>query len=209
MKKTALITGITGQDGAYLARYLLDIGYVVYGGVRRSSAPNYWRLDYLDLLTEENFHLLNLDICDPLNCDEIVSNIRPDELYNLAAQSFVGTSFEQPGYTLDVTGQGCLNLLTAIKKFSSTTKFYQASTSELYGLVQAVPQDETTPFYPRSPYAVAKQYAHWMTINYRESYNLFASTGILFNHDRRCGGKSLLRVKLPNLLPKSKGNSDM
>ena len=196
MKKSALITGVSGQDGAYLSRYLIGLGYSVYGGVRRLSTPNYWRLEELRLLEEENFKLVDLDICDGVNCRAVISEIKPTELYNLAAQSFVGTSFNQPTYTQDVTGNGCLNLLEAIKQCSSDTKFYQASTSELYGLVQAVPQDETTPFYPRSPYAIAKQYAHWMTINYRESYNIFASTGILFNHESPLRGEEFVTRKI-------------
>lgn len=194
--KSALITGITGQDGAYLCALLLANNYKVYGGFRRSSSANFWRLKYLDVFEDKNLTLVECDICDLTNCIEVIKNHKPDEVYNLAAQSFVGTSFGQPVSTAQITGIGALNVLEAIRLVKSDTRFYQASTSELYGLVQEIPQSETTTFYPRSPYASAKLFAHSSTINYRESYDMFASCGILFNHESPLRGPEFVTRKI-------------
>ncbi|SFE84169.1 GDPmannose 4,6-dehydratase [Paenibacillus catalpae] len=205
MAKRALITGVTGQDGSYLAEFLLEKGYEVHGVIRRSSSYNQERLE--DLLTEEearailnnsNFHLHYGDVTDALNITRLISEIQPDEIYNLAAQSHVRVSFDMPGYTLDVDGKGTLNILEAVKVLGLTdkTRVYQASTSELYGKVQEVPQKETTPFYPRSPYGVAKIYGFWITKNYRESYNMFAVNGILFNHESERRGETFVTRKI-------------
>lgn len=203
--KTALITGVTGQDGSYLAEFLLEKGYEVHGLIRRSSSYNQERLE--DLLTEEaasallnnsNFHLHYGDVTDGLNVTRIIGDIQPDEIYNLAAQSHVRVSFDMPGYTLDVDAKGTLNILEAVRILGLTdkTRVYQASTSELYGKVQEVPQKETTPFYPRSPYGVAKIYGFWITKNYRESYNMFAVNGILFNHESERRGETFVTRKI-------------
>ncbi|MED4060197.1 GDP-mannose 4,6-dehydratase [Priestia megaterium] len=203
--KTALITGVTGQDGSYLAEFLLEKGYEVHGLIRRSSSYNQERLE--DLLTEEaasvllnnsNFHLHYGDVTDALNVTRIIGEIQPDEIYNLAAQSHVRVSFDMPGYTLDVDAKGTLNILEAVRILGLTdkTRVYQASTSELYGKVQEVPQKETTPFYPRSPYGVAKIYGFWITKNYRESYNMFAVNGILFNHESERRGETFVTRKI-------------
>ncbi|MCP1450450.1 GDP-mannose 4,6-dehydratase [Priestia megaterium] len=203
--KTALITGVTGQDGSYLAELLLEKGYEVHGLIRRSSSYNQERLE--DLLTEEaasallnnsNFHLHYGDVTDALNVTRIIGDIKPDEIYNLAAQSHVRVSFDMPGYTLDVDAKGTLNILEAVRILGLTdkTRVYQASTSELYGKVQEVPQKETTPFYPRSPYGVAKIYGFWITKNYRESYNMFAVNGILFNHESERRGETFVTRKI-------------
>ncbi|WP_340597911.1 GDP-mannose 4,6-dehydratase [Priestia megaterium] len=203
--KTALITGVTGQDGSYLAEFLLEKGYEVHGLIRRSSSYNQERLE--DLLTEEaasallnnsNFHLHYGDVTDALNVTRIIGDIDPDEIYNLAAQSHVRVSFDMPGYTLDVDAKGTLNILEAVRILGLTdkTRVYQASTSELYGKVQEVPQKETTPFYPRSPYGVAKIYGFWITKNYRESYNMFAVNGILFNHESERRGETFVTRKI-------------
>ena len=205
MAKTALITGVTGQDGSYLAELLLEKGYEVHGLIRRSSSYNQERLE--DLLTEEaasallnnsNFHLHYGDVTDALNVTRIIGDIQPDEIYNLAAQSHVRVSFDMPGYTLDVDAKGTLNILEAVRILGLTdkTRVYQASTSELYGKVQEVPQKETTPFYPRSPYGVAKIYGFWITKNYRESYNMFAVNGILFNHESERRGETFVTRKI-------------
>jgi len=205
MMKTALITGVTGQDGSYLAEFLLEKGYEVHGLIRRSSSYNQERLE--DLLTEEaasallnnsNFHLHYGDVTDALNVTRIIGDIQPDEIYNLAAQSHVRVSFDMPGYTLDVDAKGTLNILEAVRILGLTdkTRVYQASTSELYGKVQEVPQKETTPFYPRSPYGVAKIYGFWITKNYRESYNMFAVNGILFNHESERRGETFVTRKI-------------
>lgn len=205
MAKRALITGVTGQDGSYLAEFLLEKGYEVHGVIRRSSSYNQERLE--DLLTEEearsilnnqNFHLHYGDVTDALNITRLIGEIQPDEIYNLAAQSHVRVSFDMPGYTLDVDGKGTLNILEAVKFLGLTekTRVYQASTSELYGKVQEVPQKETTPFYPRSPYGVAKIYGFWITKNYRESYNMFAVNGILFNHESERRGETFVTRKI-------------
>ena len=172
MTKTALVTGISGQDGAYLAKNLLGRGYRVVGAHRRNAGINSARLDELGIADDVEF--ADMELLEESNIRAVLQRIKPDEIYNLAAQSFVGLSFEQPLYTSDVDALGVLRLLEAIKDVCPRTRFYQASTSEMFGKVQAVPQSETTPFYPRSPYGVAKLFAHWMTVNYRESYGLFA-----------------------------------
>ena len=200
--KKAIITGVGGQDGAYLARYLIDIGYEVYGGYRRAVSPNFWRLNELGILNEPNFHLVEFELTDPFNILSVVNEIRPEEIYNLAAQSFVGVSFKEPFHTANATGIGALNILVAIKTVDKSIKFYQASTSEMFGKVQAVPQSETTPFYPRSPYGVAKLYAHFITVNYQESYDIFASSGILFNHESPLRGLEFVTRKITNTAAK-------
>ncbi len=196
MSKKALITGITGQDGAYLAELLLSKGYTVYGTYRRSSTINFWRLAELGIEGHERLHLVEFDLTDPGVCIGLIQRIAPDEIYNLAAQSFVGVSFDLPAFTTQVSGVGALNLLEAIRLINPKIRFYQASTSEMFGKVQSVPQTEETPFYPRSPYGVAKLYAHWMTVNYRESYGMFASSGILFNHESPLRGLEFVTRKI-------------
>ncbi|HAS4615436.1 TPA: GDP-mannose 4,6-dehydratase [Vibrio cholerae] len=200
-KKVALITGITGQDGSYLAEFLLEKGYEVHGIKRRSSLFNTQRVDHLykDPHEEDvNFKLHYGDLTDSSNLTRILAEVQPDEVYNLGAQSHVAVSFQSPEYTADVDAIGTLRLLEAIRFLGLTkkTKFYQASTSELYGLVQEIPQKETTPFYPRSPYAVAKMYAYWITINYRESYGIYACNGILFNHESPRRGETFVTRKI-------------
>jgi GDPmannose 4,6-dehydratase len=201
VKKTALITGVTGQDGAYLARLLLDKGYVVHGIKRRSSSFNTGRIEdiYQDPHAESpRFHLHYGDLTDATNLIRVVQETQPDEIYNLGAQSHVQVSFETPEYTANADGIGTLRLLEAIRilNLQQQTRFYQASTSELYGLVQEVPQTETTPFYPRSPYAAAKLYAYWIVVNYREAYGLHASNGILFNHESPLRGETFVTRKI-------------
>lgn len=199
MGKKALITGITGQDGSYLAELLLDKGYEVHGMIRRSSSFNRSRIDHLykdPHGKDVNFFLHYGDLGDSSNLNRILERVHPDEIYNLAAQSHVRVSFEVPEYTADIDGTGTLRLLDAIKETGIKTRFYQASTSELFGKVQEVPQTEKTPFYPRSPYAVAKLYAYWIVVNYRESYNLHASNGILFNHESPRRGESFVTRKI-------------
>ena len=201
MVKTALITGVTGQDGAYLARLLLEKGYVVHGVKRRSSSFNTERIDdiYQDPhLPEARLHLHYGDMTDSLNLLRIIGDVRPDEIYNLGAQSHVLVSFETPEYTANADALGALRILEAIRTLGLTDKvrFYQASTSELYGLAQETPQRETTPFYPRSPYGVAKLYAHWITVNYREAWGLHASCGILFNHESPIRGETFVTRKI-------------
>jgi len=193
---TALITGITGQDGAYLAQYLLERGYRVYGAYRRLSTLNFWRLQALGIAEHERLELVAYDLTDPTAAVNLLARLRPDEVYNLAAQSFVGASFDQPVTTAQITGLGALHLLEAIRAVDPGIRFYQASTSEMYGRVRAVPQDETTPFYPRSPYATAKVYAHWATVNYREAYGLYAAVGILFNHESPLRGTEFVTRKI-------------
>ena len=193
MKKTALITGITGQDGSYLAEFLLEKGYEVHGVIRRSSVFTTNRINHIN--EGKNFFLHHGDLADSSNLGRLIRTINPDEIYNLAAQSHVGVSFEVPEYTADVSGIGTIRLLDAIKSFNPKIKFYQASTSELYGKVREIPQNEETPFYPRSPYAVAKMYAFWITKNYREAYNLFAVNGILFNHESPRRGETFVTKK--------------
>ena len=201
MAKTALITGVTGQDGAYLARLLLDKGYQVHGMKRRASSFNSTRIDEIYQDPHEadtNFFLHYGDMTDSTNLIRLVQETRPDEIYNLAAQSHVQVSFETPEYTANADAIGALRLLEAVRilKLEDTCRFYQASTSELYGLVQAVPQSETTPFYPRSPYAAAKLYAYWITVNYREAYGMHASNGILFNHESPMRGETFVTRKI-------------
>lgn len=201
MTKRALITGVTGQDGSYLAELLLEKGYEVHGIKRRASSFNTQRVDHIYLDPHQNgsnFHLHYGDLTDSSNLTRIVAEVKPDEVYNLGAQSHVAVSFESPEYTADVDGMGTLRLLEAIRflGLKDKTRFYQASTSELYGLVQEVPQTEKTPFYPRSPYGVAKLYAYWITVNYRESYGLFACNGILFNHESPRRGETFVTRKI-------------
>jgi len=199
--KVALITGVTGQDGSYLAEFLLEKGYVVHGIKRRSSLFNTARVDHLyqdPHIDHRNFVLHYGDLTDSTNLIRIVQETQPDEIYNLGAQSHVAVSFESPEYTADVDGMGTLRLLEAIRilGLEKKTRFYQASTSELYGLVQEIPQKETTPFYPRSPYAVAKLYAYWITVNYREAYGMYACNGILFNHESPRRGETFVTRKV-------------
>ena len=194
--KTALVTGITGQDGAYLTELLLGKGYKVYGTYRRTSSVNFWRLEEVGCATHDNLELLEYDLTDQGSALDIVARTEPDEIYNLAAQSFVGVSFQQPALTAQATGVGALYLLEAIRLLNTKIRFYQASTSEMFGKVQEIPQRESTPFYPRSPYGVAKLYAHWMTVNYRESYDIFASSGILFNHESPLRGLEFVTRKI-------------
>jgi len=192
--KTALITGIRGQDGAYLASHLLHRGYRVVGADRRSGESSTWRLDYLDITRD--IEIVYMDLTEFHNIAEVIETYKPDELYNLGAQSFVQSSFTQPFLTCDVNATGVLRILESIRKYSPQTRFYQASTSEMFGKVQEMPQSETTPFYPRSPYGVAKLNAHWMTVNYREAYNLFACCGILFNHESPLRGNEFVTQKI-------------
>lgn len=202
--KKVIITGVTGQDGAYLAELLLEKGYEVYGTYRRTASVNFWRIEELGIEKHPNLHLVEYDLTDQANSIRMVAQIRPEEIYNLAAQSFVGVSFEQPLATAHITGLGAVHLLEAIRIIDPAIKFYQASTSEMFGLVQEVPQTEKTPLYPRSPYGVAKLYAHWMTINYRESYNIFASSGILFNHESPLRGREFVTRKITDSVAKIK-----
>lgn len=203
-KKTAIITGITGQDGAYLAELLLGKGYVVYGTYRRTSSVNFWRIEELGIKDNANLHLVEYDLTDLSASIRLMQTTGATEVYNLAAQSFVGVSFDQPVTTAEITGIGPVNLLEAIRIVNPAIRYYQASTSEMFGLVQAVPQKEDTPFYPRSPYGVAKLYAHWMTVNYRESYNIFASSGILFNHESPLRGQEFVTRKITDSVAKIK-----
>jgi len=202
MTQSAVITGITGQDGAYLTELLLKKGYTVYGTYRRSSSVNFWRLDELGCSSHPNLHLVEYDLTDLSSSIRLLEKAKPSEVYNLAAQSFVGVSFDQPITTQEITGVGALNLLEAIRIVNPKIRFYQASTSEMFGKVQAVPQQEDTPFYPRSPYGVAKLYAHWMTINYRESYDIFGSSGILFNHESPLRGREFVTRKITDTVAK-------
>ncbi len=192
--KRALITGIRGQDGAYLARLLLEKGYEVYGGDRRSGDSSLWRLKELGI--EKDVRIRYIDLLELTNVMREIENIKPDEVYNLAAQSFVQASFEQPLLTADIDAIGVLRLLEALRVIKPDARFYQASTSEMFGKVQAIPQNEKTPFYPRSPYGVAKLFGHWITVNYRESYNMFACSGILFNHESPLRGLEFVTRKL-------------
>lgn len=194
--KTAIVTGVTGQDGAYLAQLLLEKNYTVYGTYRRTSSVNFWRINELEIQNHPNLHLVEFDLTDLGGAIALVQRVQPDEIYNLAAQSFVGVSFSQPTTTAQITGIGALNLLEAIRLINPKIRFYQASTSEMFGKVQEIPQRETTPFYPRSPYGVAKLYAHWMTINYRESYGIFGASGILFNHESPLRGLEFVTRKI-------------
>lgn len=201
MTKTALITGVTGQDGSYLAEFLLDKGYKVHGIKRRASSLNTQRVDHIfedSHVSDPQFVLHHGDLTDSLNITRIIQQTQPDEIYNLGAQSHVAVSFDVPEYTTDVDATGTLRILEAIRflKLEKKTRFYQASTSELYGLVQETPQTEKTPFYPRSPYAVAKLYAYWITVNYREAYNMYACNGILFNHESPRRGETFVTRKI-------------
>ncbi|MFO1305109.1 MAG: GDP-mannose 4,6-dehydratase [Burkholderiales bacterium] len=194
--KSAVVTGITGQDGAYLAQHLLDKGYRVFGTFRRGSSVNFWRIEELGIARHPNLSLVEFDLTDLGSSLRLIERAKPREVYNLAAQSFVGVSFDQPVTTAEITGIGPVNLLEAIRLVDRSIRFYQASTSEMFGRVQAVPQDERTPFYPRSPYGCAKLYAHWMTINYRESYGIFGASGILFNHESPLRGREFVTRKV-------------
>jgi len=202
--KKAIITGITGQDGAYLAELLLKKGYTVYGAYRRTSSVSFWRIEELGIQNDPNLELVEYDLTDLSSSIRLLQSTGATEVYNLAAQSFVGVSFDQPVTTAEITGLGPVNLLEAIRIVNPEIRFYQASTSEMFGKVQAVPQIETTPFYPRSPYGVAKLYAHWMTINYRESYDLFACSGILFNHESPLRGREFVTRKITDSVAKIK-----
>jgi len=200
--KKAIITGITGQDAAYLAELLLEKGYLVYGTYRRTSSTNFWRIEELGIENNPNLVLLEYDLIDLSSAYRIIAEVEPDEIYNLAAQSFVGVSFTQPIATAQITGIGAMNLLEAIRTINPKIKFYQASTSEMFGKVHAIPQNEETPFHPRSPYGVAKVFAHWATLNYQESYNLFATSGILFNHESPLRGKEFVTRKITDAVAK-------
>lgn len=202
--KRAIITGITGQDGAYLAEFLLGKGYELYGTYRRTASTNFWRIDELGIRNHPNLHLVEYDLTDLGASIRLLEKAKVEEVYNLAAQSFVGVSFDQPHTTTQITGVGALNLLEAIRIVNPKTRFYQASTSEMFGKAQEIPQKETTPFYPRSPYAIAKLYAHWMTINYRESYDIFGSSGILFNHESPLRGREFVTRKITDSIAKIK-----
>ena len=209
MKKIALITGVTGQDGSYLAEFLLNKGYIVHGVKRRSSLFNTDRIDHLyqdPHISQRNFTLHYGDLTDSTNLIRIIQQVQPDEIYNLAAMSHVAVSFETPEYTANADGIGTLRILEAIRilGLEKKTRFYQASTSELYGLVQETPQKETTPFYPRSPYAVSKLYAYWITINYREAYGIYACNGILFNHESPIRGETFVTRKITRALARIK-----
>ena len=195
-QKSAVVTGITGQDGAYLAAFLLEKGYKVFGTYRRTSSVNFWRIEELGVADHPALELVEHDLTDLSASIRLIQKTNPVEVYNLAAQSFVGVSFEQPLATAEITGMGAANMLEAIRIVNPQIRFYQASTSEMFGKVQETPQTESTPFYPRSPYGVAKLYAHWMTINYRESYGIFATSGILFNHESPLRGKEFVTRKI-------------
>jgi len=208
--KNAVITGVTGQDGAYLVDSLLQKGYKVTGTFRRTSSVNFWRLGELGVRDHSNLKLVEHDLTDLSASIRLMEKSQPDEVYNLAAQSFVGVSFDQPITTAEITGLGPVNILEAIRTVNSKIKFYQASTSEMFGKVQEVPQRETTPFYPRSPYGVAKLYAHWMTINYRESYDIFGTSGILFNHESPLRGQEFVTRKITHTIAQIvKGTTDV
>jgi GDPmannose 4,6-dehydratase len=194
MKKKALITGIRGQDGAYLAQLLLEKGYEVYGADRRSGAGSNWRMIELGIV--DKLQIVFMDLLEMTNIMRTIESIKPDEVYNLAAQSFVSPSFEQPMVTTEINANGVLRLLEAIRVYNPQAKFYQASTSEMFGKVQETPQTEKTPFYPRSPYGIAKLYSHWITVNYREAYNMYACSGILFNHESPLRGFEFVTRKI-------------
>ena len=204
MNNKAVITGITGQDGAYLAQLLLNKGYEVYGTYRRTSSVNFWRIAELGIDINPNLHLVEYDLTDLSSSIRLLQSTAATEVYNLAAQSFVGVSFDQPITTAEITGLGPVNILEAIRIVNPKIKFYQASTSELFCKVQTIPQVEDTPFYPRSPYGIAKLYAHWMTINYRESYDIFACSGILFNHESPLRGREFVTRKITDSVAKIK-----
>ena len=208
--RRALITGVTGQDGAYLAEHLLNNNYKVFGTYRRTSSVNMWRLEELGIENHENLELVEFDLTDLGAIVRLIEQSSPDEVYNLAAQSFVGVSFDQPATTAQITGIGALNVLEAIRIVNPKIKFYQASTSEMFGKVHDIPQSEDTIFHPRSPYGVAKLYAHWMTLNYQESYDMFAACGILFNHESPLRGIEFVTRKITHTLAQIKlGKKDM
>jgi len=208
--KKALVTGITGQDGAYLAQLLLDKGYQVTGTYRRASSVNFWRIEELGIERHAQLKLLEFDLTDMSSGVRLIDSVAPDEVYNLAAQSFVGVSFAQPLATANITGLGVVNLLEAIRLVNPRIRFYQASTSEMFGKVQAIPQCEDTPFYPRSPYGVAKLFAHWMTVNYRESYGMFCASGILFNHESPLRGRDFVTRKITDAVARiARGKLDV
>ena len=202
--RRAVVTGITGQDGAYLTQLLLEKGYTVSGTYRRTSSVNFWRLDELGITQHPGLRLVEYDLTDLSSTIRLLEKAEPQEVYNLAAQSYVGVSFEQPITTADITGIGALNLLEAIRTVDPSIRFYQASTSEMFGKVQTVPQLESTPFYPRSPYGVAKLFAHWSTINYRESYGIFGASGILFNHESPLRGIEFVTRKITDAIARIK-----
>ncbi len=202
--KSAIVTGITGQDGSYLAELLLSKGYDVYGAYRRTSSSNFWRIEELGIKDHPKLRLVEHDVTDVASSIRLLQQTGAKEVYNLAAQSFVGVSFDQPVTTAEITGIGPLNLLEAIRIVDPAVRFYQASTSEMFGKVQAVPQNEETPFYPRSPYGVAKLYAHWITVNYRESYGIFASSGILFNHESPLRAREFVTRKITDAVAQIK-----
>ncbi len=202
--KKAIITGVNGQDGAYLAELLLEKGYKVYGTYRRTASVNFWRLEELGISRHPNLCLVEYDLTDLSSAIRLLQNSEATEVYNLAAQSFVGVSFDQPLTTAEITGLGPVNLLEAIRIVNPKIRFYQASTSEMFGKVQAIPQQEDTPFYPRSPYGAAKLYAHWMTVNYRESYGIFGTSGILFNHESPLRGQEFVTRKITDSIAKIK-----
>ena len=202
--KKAIVTGVTGQDGAYLAELLLGKGYKVFGTYRRTSSVNSWRMEELGVDSHPNLELVEHDLLDAGSCLRLLQSTGAEEVYNLAAQSFVGVSFDQPAATAQITGVGALNLLEGIRAVNRDIRFYQASTSEMFGKVQAVPQTEDTPFYPRSPYGVAKLYAHWITVNYRESYDIFGCSGILFNHESPLRGREFVTRKITDSVAKIK-----
>jgi GDPmannose 4,6-dehydratase len=202
--RTALITGISGQDGAYLAEYLLEKDYRVFGAYRRTSSINFWRIEELGIHEHPNLHLVEFDLTDLGNSIRLLESTGADEIYNLAAQSFVSVSFDQPVTTAQITGVGALNLLEAMRVIRPQARFYQASTSEMFGKAQSVPQNESTSFYPRSPYGVAKLFAHWTTVNYRESYDLFGASGILFNHESPLRGREFVTRKITDAVAKIK-----
>jgi GDPmannose 4,6-dehydratase len=202
MTQTAIVTGISGQDGAYLAENLLARGYTIYGTYRRTSSVNFWRIDELGVSKHPNLKLVEYDLTDMGSAIRLIETSQATEVYNLAAQSFVGVSFDQPITTGQITGLGAAYLLEAIRTVNRKIKFYQASTSEMFGKVQAVPQVEDTAFYPRSPYGVAKLYAHWLTVNYRESFDIFGSSGILFNHESPLRGREFVTRKITDTVAK-------
>jgi GDPmannose 4,6-dehydratase len=209
-QRKAIITGVSGQDGAYLTKLLLGKGYQVTGTYRRTSSVNFWRMEELGVMDHPNLRLVEHDLTDLGSTLRLIEHAQADELYNLAAQSFVGVSFDQPVTTAEVTGIGALNLLEGIRILNPKIRFYQASTSEMFGKVQAVPQREDTPFYPRSPYGVAKLFAHWTTINYRESYGIFGTSGILFNHESPLRGREFVTRKITDTVAKIKlGKQDV
>ncbi|MCS3903562.1 GDPmannose 4,6-dehydratase [Methylohalomonas lacus] len=209
-ERNAVITGITGQDGAYLAQLLLEKGYRVHGTYRRASTDNFWRLEALGVAEHPRFSFAELDLTDMGAAIRLLERTGPQEVYNLAAQSFVGVSFDQPRTTSEITGIGALNLLEAVRIVDPRIRFYQASTSEMFGKAQAVPQNEQTPFHPRSPYGVAKLYAHWMTVNYRESYDIFGTSGILFNHESPLRGLAFVTRKITDAVARvQEGRQDL